>query len=271
MSWSLARVADLRDELRLPVAAAAADERRLLRLLEEVSAGIELAIRRRLRRQFLAVTVVDGQRGAELPIPEHAVVDAVDVDLDGDGVHELAIPTAMVERVRFGAPVLSGPLPIVALRLLSVAPISSWPGGPGRVRVTGMLGFGDLRAPVGTLPAAVGATDTQIALPSAASPGDTLIVDTERVYVRSSAGEVERGAGGTTPAAHAAGAPVDRETWPPSLVRAALLQAARLHREGLEAYASAGGGEWMGPSMAAMYPLIRDYLAPFRREPVGIG
>lgn len=258
MSWSLASVSELREELRLPAAAAAADEARLLRLLEDVSAGIEGMLGRRLRREENSVTLVDGIGGSVLHIPEHARIDSIAADLDGDGSWETDVPLAAVTQV-----LVHGAVTTLALR--SGAPLAAWPSGAAAIRITGMLGLGDSREALGVMPSGVDAGSAVITLPPGARPGDTLIVDSERIYVRSSAGDVLRGAGGTSPAAHGAGAPAWRETWPRALSRAALLQAARLHREGLEAYAAAGGGELIGPTLSTAYPVVRDLLAPYRR------
>lgn len=258
MTWSLARAGDLREELRLPAASAAADEARLLRLLEDVSAGIENWLGRALRVVENAVTVVDAHGGRLLHIPEHAGVPAAACDLDGDGVYETAVPAAALGPVQFHTAV-------TGLILLSSAPIAAWPTGEGAVRLTGTRGFGDEREPLGTLAAPLSASASTMTLPAGAGPGDTLVIDGERIYVRTSGGAVLRGVRGTTAAAHSAGAAIEREVYPRALVRAALLQAARLHREGLEAYAAAGGGEFAGPVLSTSYPVVRDLLAPYRR------
>jgi hypothetical protein len=258
MTWSLARAGDLREELRLPAASAAADEARLLRLLEDVSAGIENWLGRSLRVVENAVTVVDGFGGRVLPIPDHAAVPAVACDLDRDGIYETSVPAADLRAVRFHTAV-------TGLVLLTGAPIAAWPTGEGAVQLTGTRGFGDEREPLGTLTAPLSASASTMTLPAGAGPGDTLVIDGERIYVRTSAGAVARGVRGTAAAAHPAGAAIEREVYPRALVRAALLQATRLHREGLEAYAAAGGGEFVGPVMSTTYPVVRDLLAPYRR------
>jgi hypothetical protein len=140
------------------------------------------------------------------------------------------------------------------------------------VRLEGTGGYSDDREPVGTLAAGIGAGDTVLTLPAGVSPGDTLVIEQERIYVLTSAGAVERGVRGTAAAAHGAGAAVYRERYPRPVERAARMVAARYLREAMQAYTVAAGGlEMAGPPLAATYPVIRDLLAPYRRQPVGVG
>jgi hypothetical protein len=250
-----AMVGDLRADLRIPPQA---DEAPLLRALEDVSAAIDDALGRRVAPVEHDTVVVDGSDARLLWVPDILVVETIEVDMDGDGTYELAVPPASCRRILDG-------MATVGLVLGPEAPIARWPDGPQAVRITGTTGYaGDVEA-VGTLAADIGAGDDSIPLPPGITAGATLVIGGERIYVRSSAGGVVRGIAGTSAAAHAAGSPVYRERYPRAIERAALLQAARLQREALVSYAPAGPADVAGPTLATAYPMVRDLLAPHRR------
>ena len=77
----------------------------------------------------------------------------VEVDADGDGAHELTLPTAGLRRLPQNAEAEERPW--TSLELLPAAPISAWPPHPGAVRITGTWGWAAVPGQVKTLVAMI--------------------------------------------------------------------------------------------------------------------
>lgn len=137
----------------------------------------------------------------------------------------------------------------------------------GKLEITGRWGWWShlRRAPEG-LSSAVDADAAAVALSgdSGVEAGQTLLVDSEQLYVRSRSGDslgVDRGVNGTVPAAHEAGAPVWKYEYPAPVVTATLLQAVRLWRAPNRTAPGADNG---------LEPEARVLLSGYRRPALGV-
>ena len=107
--------------------------------------------------------------------------------------------------------------------------------GLGRrgVEIAGKWGWSDVTTTVASLvDGAVAAGATTVVVDSGAdfSRGETLLIDSEQLYVRGITGNnltVERGANGTIDASHADNASIARYVYPAAVVQAVLIQAGR--------------------------------------------
>lgn len=201
--------------------------------------------------------------GAELYLYDDLLsVTTLAVD-HGDG----SFGTTLVEGVDFYLdPEFGSPKRIVVLEPHGA--LGSWPFGRRRVRIVGDFGFTNETATVGSV-AAGGVTDSATTLELAAgasvSPGDTLVIDSEHLYVSdvgNGAATVERGVNGSVAAAHAASAEVKRVVFPPDLVQAVVMQVSRMQRDNQTGFSGAAGPDYAGFSFASTYPAIRDLLRP---------
>jgi hypothetical protein len=110
-----------------------------------------------------------------------------------------------------------------ARSLVALAPTRfCWTATPRGISVPGKWGYQDERVALGTLTAAVTTTTaTTFPLSVAASPGQTLLIDAEQVYVTSVAtlnATVRRGVNGTTAATHLITAAVERYVYDAGVV-----------------------------------------------------
>ena len=133
-----------------------------------------------------------------------------------------------------------------------------------KIEITGRWGWWRhlTRAPE-TLSSAVDADATVVAL-SGVESGQTLLVDSEQLYVRGRSEDsltVERGVNGTVPAAHEAGAPVWIYDYPAPVAGATLLQAVRLWRAPNRTAPGTDGG---------LDPEARLLLSGYRRPALGV-
>ena len=106
-------------------------------------------------------------------------------------------------------------------------------GGPALVEIAGRWGYRQVVADTGvTLAAAVAVTDATLTVSDGAalSPGQTLAVGDEQVYVTAVSSDVvtvERGVNGTAAASHVTGAGIGVYQYPPPVVEACLQLAMR--------------------------------------------
>lgn len=119
--------------------------------------------------------------------------------------------------------------------------------GPRVTSVTGKWGYQDVQSSVGTIGTATNSQTTVVLSGGSAYAGQTLIVDSEQMYVTAFAGgtaTVQRGVNGTTAAVHSAGAAAAIYLYP-SEVADATLQIALRRWKARDAGAdgSYGGGQ----------------------------
>ena len=145
----------------------------------------------------------------------------------------------------------------------------AWPAGRGAVQIAGEWGWSrQLRREGETTGAVADAAAREVRLSggSGASPGHTLLIGEEQVYVREARGEalvVDRGVNGTEASAHDAGTAVYVFEYPGPVVEAALLQTVRLWR------LTSGGGESEG--RAVLDTDVRAMLGSYRKPALGVG
>lgn len=266
-----ARLADIREEYQGSGAGTSLDTL-LLRCDERASRMID----ERTGRHFYSLqgqTVLVPYR----PRPQHmdatqlwlpvdiAAITTLKVDQDGDGVYE----TTLVENTDyrtwpFGR---QSNEPIERVDVITTGQISAWPSGEFTVQIVGTRGYSAEVELLTTTTEALDTSETGVDLTAAASPGDTLVIDSEQmdvVSVSSLTATVTRGVNGSTAAAHNSGASVYRRRFPRAIELAATMQAVRFAREVQTGYGgSVANAELAGFSFRAMYPAIRDALEPF--------
>ena len=150
---------------------------------------------------------------------ELLTISQVLVDNNDDGVYEITL----VEGTDYRA-LPRNDSPKYRLELLDRGrQLSAWPRRQDSIRITGKRGYSDLTEATGLTGTVADTTTTTITVSADATlliyPGDTLIVDTEEMYVSAVAATaltVERGINGTTAAAQAAKA-ISVRRFPPKL------------------------------------------------------
>ncbi len=135
-------------------------------LLGEVLASVSRHVEHRLGvavgyfNSDAGTRTFDGSGSARLWLRDDAgraycltALTTVEVDHDGDGAHELALPTAALRRLPQNA--AAEERPWTSLELLPAAPLSVWPPHPGAVRITGTWGWASIPGQVKTLVAMI--------------------------------------------------------------------------------------------------------------------
>lgn len=124
-----------------------------------------------------------------------------------------------------------------------------FPYGTRTIAALGKWGYQDVRRTATATASAIGTTTTTSVTVSAAtefSPGQTILIDDEQMYIVSIAAlilTVERGANGTTAATHGATEPIDIYEYPARIVACQLdLSLTRWKRRDAGSDASDGGG-----------------------------
>ena len=145
----------------------------------------------------------------------------------------------------------------------------AWPAGRGAVQIAGEWGWSRRLRREGETTGAVAdaaAREVRLSGGSGASPGHTLLIGEEQVYLREARGEalvVDRGVNGTEASAHDAGTAVYVFEYPGPVVEAALLQTVRLWR------LTSGGGDSEG--RAVLDTDVRAMLGSYRKPALGVG
>ena len=151
-----------------------------------------------------------------------------------------------------------------------------FPSAPRSIQIAGLFGYSN---EVQRLTAVLGAdltdtTGTTLTLTAGhidkgdlVGPGDTLLIDSEQVYVVAKLDEatvtIKRGINGTTAAIHPLGTAIDRRVFPASFILGLSMQLARFRRE-LQAGASGAQGDpGLGFTFNNLYPAIMELARPF--------
>ena len=138
----------------------------------------------------------------------------------------------------------------------------SFPDGRRTVQVSGQWGYWTrLSTAEGSLEEELDTDETDITLTSVTgiSPGHTILIDSEQMYVREVVGNtltVTRAVNGTTPATHQTGAAVSLFAYPGPVTEATILQVSRLWRN--------------DPLDDGLHPNARYLLTSYRRPPTAI-
>ena len=244
----------------------------LVRLIERVSRAIDDQVHRRFYSE-IATRLYDGAGNRELWLPDDLLtVTTLKVDEDGDGTFEL---TLAVNTDYWLWPDNSSPKIRIDLNPDGTQ-LSAWTKARRSVQVAGMFGYSnDTELTTTTLNEDLDATETGIDVVSGAviSVGDTIIVDSEQMYVSAVATNTLtaiRGVNGTTAATHTNGTAVSRRRYPAAIEQAVTMQVARLWNEQKTGYSGGAGGPEMGGfSFSTLYPAIQDMLAPYSVPVVG--
>ncbi|HXG36524.1 MAG TPA: hypothetical protein VNL15_06120 [Dehalococcoidia bacterium] len=241
----------------------------LLSLLEDISRAIDEETGRHFY-SVIATRLYDGSGNDKLWLFDDLIsVTTLKVDEDGDLVYEKTL-TANTDYWLYP----DNPLANTPYYRIDINPessnISAFPSGRRRVQLVGKFGYSEETQSAGTLGAAIlNATDTSVTMLAGHSvnAGDTIIVDSEQMYVSAVATNtltVTRGVNGTTAAAHSNGAAVSKRRYPRPIERAVLLQVARFHQEGQTGFSGQLASPELGSHFSALYPAIRDLINPLR-------
>lgn len=244
----------------------------LLRLLGSISRAVDDVSHRRFYSE-VATKYLDGNGRKQLWLGENndlISVTSLQVDKDGDGVYE----TTLAANTDYWLwPDNETPKLRIDLNpqgtLLSLFPI-----GRKRVKIAGLFGYSndtELVTTVNDEGGGADATETAITLATGGgallSVGETIVVESEQMYISAIVTDtltVVRAINGTTGAAHTNGTNVSRRRYPEPVEQAVSMQAVRFLRENQTGNSGEDGASAIGGfSFRAMYPAIRDLLAPY--------
>ena len=259
---------------------------RLLELLETASRWIDGYCGREFyawhgERRF------DGSGRSWLPAPDLVAVSKLQVREASAGQWTGWPASAWLLYPLNGAPTEPGGRPYTRIMLAS-GQRRRFPLSRAGVAVTGVWGYGDVREDTGVLVSGsvvtAGAATVSVSAAGDLAPGHTIRIGAEQLYVTGVSATtgggatltVQRGVNGTTAAAHALQAAVSVYRYPPGVTEACLQQASAWWRErvgapfGLPTRSSAGGSKGEGGD-AAIAPVVRELLGPYRRRLAALG
>lgn len=218
----------------------------------------------------------DGNGTARLYLDADLVsATSVQVDEDGDGTFETTLVAdtdywLYPDRPPAAEPAWWG----IELVGRASSQLGVWPAVRRGVKVAGTWGFANETESAGTLAAEVSsasATSLSMVAGHGVQAGDTVVVESEQLWVTAVVGEtltVTRGVNGTAAATHASGTVVRVRRYPRPIEQACAMQAARHLWESQGGYAGAlqtsESYAASGPSrFSQLYPAIRDMVAPY--------
>ena len=261
------------------------DDARLLSLLESVSRLID----RYCNRHFYVLNATrkfDGDGTQRLLSPDLVSVDASGVKTDDnkDRTFETTWATTDYLLLPSNADPTSAnnpqSRPYGSVEVDTDAGTKAdWPVGRLTVQIAGQWGWWrHLKRASETANAVADAITTSVTVSSRTDveAGQTILIDSEQLYVRSYSGNtltVDRGVNGTTAASHSGGAAIDIYEYPGPLVEATILQAARLWKRKDSAFASAIGLPETGRMRvsAQLDPDAQMMLGEYRKPALGVG
>lgn len=254
------------------------DDAVLLRALERASREIDGSAQRQFYAE-VATRYFDGDGSARIAIDDVLSISDLAVDVDGDGTYETAGLTMGVDYWLLP----SNPLPHTPYTHLELMPTSGilrrWPKGRRRIRISGVFGYSYETEPTGQAvlnPVKLDAGDTVLIVASTAdiSPGETLIIESEQVYVREVASStnltVVRAINGTTDAPHANGVEIYRRRYDRLVEEAAIVRAADVWRGTQTGYGQVAAAELGGFQSTTAYAQFKALVWQVSRRPVGV-
>lgn len=143
--------------------------------------------------------------------------------------------------------------------------------GPERYRLIGTFGYSSiLRDPAINSSGSLGTGTTITVDGTSLEPGQTILIDTERIYIRSTSGTsltVDRGVLNTVVGTHASGTKVQYYDYPAPIKEAALIQSTRLWQRRNSGYASSVGIPETGQIVTwrGLDEDVKLLLNPYRR------
>lgn len=246
------------------------EDAKLLRNLEAVSRQIDQHCERRFyvetrTREYTALS------SHSVRIDDVLAVTSLKTDPDGGRTYPTTWSTTDYDLDPPNAAYESPPQPYTKI---CVTPrgnywLPAWV--PRGVRVAGSWGYYQVLQRLTATASAIASTSTTSVIVSAGaefSAGQTLLIDSEQLYVSavsSTTLTVERGVNGTTAATHGAASAIDLYTYP-VVNEACLYQAGADLLAGTAATGQAGVGEFSQPVQAVgLHPFVRRMLDRFRR------
>lgn len=192
-------------------------------------------------------------RVAFYPCVDIVSLSAVVVDADDDGTFELTLAANTDYRLW---PINDTPKNRLDFLGRTGAVCTSL-GKIDQIKLTGIFGYSnDTKSTGSTVQNTTEITSSGTALQVAdghdLSPGMTLVIESEHVYVTALSSTskntltIERGVNGTTAAAHANGVAISRRTFPVNIRDAVLIRATQRFRGGQLAYSGESGSEDLG-------------------------
>ena len=254
---------------------------RLLAVLEDVSRWIDLYCSRHFH-VLVTTRTFDGNGGTELILPDLISVTTLKTDDNKDRTFEttwgssdfLLYPQNAEPTKSWGRPYTR-----VVVDVESGSK-SAIPTGMRMVQIDGKWGY---REDLATSSSSVGGNSMNASATSFGvqdgtqfSPGQTILIDAEQMYITSITGDnltVVRAINGTTAASHAASATIQVYQYPAGIVEACTIQVARLWKRKDSAFASgvAFSQSKSTDEFASLDPDVRLMLSPYRRLAVGQG
>ena len=244
-----------------------AHDARLLMLAENVSRQID----RYCNRHFFclkATRVFDGRGGDTLLVPDLVSIDpaGLKTDDDLDGAFETTWPDSDYLLYPANAEPAAGLDVSSPYNKLVVNTTSGlrdlFPDGRRTVQVNGQWGYWTrLWTAEGSLEEDLDTDETDVLLSAVTgiSPGHTILVGAEQIYVREVVGStltVTRAVNGTTPSAHHSAAVVRVFAYPGPVTEATILQVSRLWRN-----------DSPDSDLSGLHPDARSLLTSYRRPP----
>lgn len=248
--------------------------RRLLSLLEEASRWIDAYCNRRFYvvaepRRFA------GSGGPDLPVPELVAVTAL-----ATRAHPAGPPVTWIADDYELHPLDARPnkpwgRPYTRIAVSpTAAGRRAFPSGPATVAVTGRWGFREVIAATGTTLAPGGdgitaaATELTAAAPGILSPGQTLSLGAEQLYITAIDGvtaTVARAVNGTAAADHPAATPISVYRYPGPVTEACLQLAADWGQRRERLIAAGLTGPGASSRKSGLWKEVKELLAGYRR------
>ena len=252
-----------------------AHDARLLMLAENVSRQID----RYCNRHFYclkATRVFDGRGGDTLLVPDLISIDpaGLKTDDDLDGAFETAWPDSDYLLYPANADPAAGldiSSPYTKLVVNTTSGLrESFPDGRRAIRVSGQWGYWiRLWTAEGSLEEDLDTDETDITLTAVTgiSPGHTIQIDSEQMYVREIVGHtltITRAVNGTTATTHQLGDKVSLFAYPGPVTEATILQVSQLWRNNpLDWDLPRGSAD----ARAGLHPHARHLLSSYRKPP----
>ena len=222
---------------------------------------------------LLAARAFDVTDVRRISIPDLSVITVIREDRDGDRVYEVTRDsTDYLYWPANAEPQSANGIPYNAILADPEGVRPDFPAGLRRVQITGEWGYRKLSRDSGTTlnhggPLSVGVTSVTVADGTKIAAGQTLLLESEQMFVREVAtnlATVERGVNGTVDVTHVDGITVSVCEYPAPVVEATTLIAARLWKrkdvplgDGLDVNSSASDSD------------INALLNPYKRMPLG--